>query len=290
MIENQTFAIPGSAPAAPVISPTRPLPAITDAVDLDARTQGPTGQVVINGSAAGASANGLAITGGNTTIRGVVIQRFGNIGIVITGSGNNVIAGNRIGTTADGLLPAPNGGSGIVIDGPPSNRIGGGSADRNVLSGNRVTGITVMNGATGNLIQGNYIGVGADGLSDVANQIAGLDIQTANNVIRGNVISGNNVVGSFGGLYLETGATANLVAGNLIGLAADGSRALGNAGPGVVITGAASRNTIGGLVAADRNVISGNVKQGIHIAGATSSTNVIQGNYVGTDAAGLYRL
>src|SRR5206468_2779276 len=60
----------------------------------------------------------------------------------------------------------------------------------------------------------------------------------------------------------------------------------GNAGPGVVITGAASRNTIGGLVAADRNVISGNVKQGIHIAGATSSTNVIQGNYVGTDAAG----
>ncbi len=143
-----------------------------------------------------------------------------------------------------------------------------------------------MNGASGTLIQGNYIGVGADGRSDVANQIAGLDIQTANNVIRGNVISGNNVVGSSGGLYLETGATSNLVAGNLIGLAADGTRGFGNAGPGVVITGSASRNTIGGLVAADRNMISGNGKQGVHIAGTTSSTNVIQGNYVGTDAAG----
>ena len=54
----------------------------------------------------------------------------------------------------------------------------------------------------------------------------------------------------------------------------------------MLITGAASNNTIGGPTAADRNVISGNDGQGVRIDGAGATGNVLSGNYIGTNAAG----
>ena len=50
---------------------------------------------------------------------------------------------------------------------------------------------------------------------------------------------------------------------------------------GISVTG--SNNTIGGTTAAARNVISGNATQGINVVG---SMNLIEGNSVGTNAAG----
>jgi hypothetical protein len=47
---------------------------------------------------------------------------------------------------------------------------------------------------------------------------------------------------------------------------------------------------IGGTVAGSRNVISGNRQDGIVINGSGARYNVIQGNYVGTNAAGTGRL
>ena len=89
----------------------------------------------------------------------------------------------------------------------------------------------------------------------------------AGNVISGSVEDGVGVgVGN---------ASDNVVAGNLIGTNAAGTAALGNGGDGVDLTGPATGNTIGGTIAAARNVISGNTRDGVDISGrqrrATSS-------------------
>jgi CSLREA domain-containing protein len=281
--DSITFAIPGLG--VQTIQLTAALPAISDPVTIDATTQG--NWVVLDGTSAGATSTGLAITSGNTSVRGFVVQRFGQAGIGIS-SGQNVIAGNRIGTTADGLSLAPNAGSGIVIVGSSSNTIGGSTiADRNVISGNGAYGVEISGGG-GNTVLGNYIGVGADGRADVRNEDGGVSIASANNVVRGNVISANNLVGplSHGVFIGGAGAFSNVVAGNLIGPAADGTRGFPNAGAGIFITDGASNNTIGGVGAADRNVISGNSADGVRIASATSAGNLIQGNFIGLEADG----
>jgi hypothetical protein len=73
------------------------------------------------------------------------------------------------------------------------------------------------------------------------------------------------------------------VAGNLIGLHADGNGY--NAVNGVVVQDA-SGAVIGGTTSADRNVISDMDDNGIVITGSTSSGNLIRGNYIGTDLSG----
>ena len=56
-----------------------------------------------------------------------------------------------------------------------------------------------------------------------------------------------------------SGTGSNLIEGNLIGTAADGLSALGNAFDGVLILNASGGNTVGGTVAGAGNVISGNL-------------------------------
>ena len=54
----------------------------------------------------------------------------------------------------------------------------------------------------------------------------------------------------------------------------------------MVIQGGASSNTIGGSTAAARDVISANLTGGIELAGAGTTGNVIEGDFVGTDGTG----
>ena len=83
----------------------------------------------------------------------------------------------------------------------------------------------------------------------------------------------------------------NLVEGNLIGLGADGDIVtvpVGDLNAGVsFFTGGqnsiGTHNTIGGVTAAARNVISGN-QSNILLQGG--SYNLIEGNYIGTDTTG----
>ncbi len=91
------------------------------------------------------------------------------------------------------------------------------------------------------------------------------------------------------GIEIQVGANGNTVAGNYIGsLSALGANVAGegNTDNGLRVLGAS--NTIGGLTAADRNVIAGN-QQGIQISGLGIG-NLIIGNYIGTDATGLVAL
>lgn len=97
---------------------------------------------------------------------------------------------------------------------------------------------------------------------------------------------------SSNGIFLDSGS--NTIVGNYIGTNADGTAAAANGGDGIgIFSGTnlvdASNNTIGGTVAADRNVISGNSQNGIGITaqdGGTASSNTITGNYIGTNASG----
>ena len=86
----------------------------------------------------------------------------------------------------------------------PTNTIGGTIAGaRNIISGNDIEGIRIAgSGATGNMVQGNYIGTDVNGTADLGNSQSGVEISTApTNTIVGtiagarNIISGNDIEG-----------------------------------------------------------------------------------------------
>ncbi len=88
------------------------------------------------------------------------------------------------------------------------------------------------------------------------------------------------IVGFNIGIYLTNGGN-DTITGNYIGTS-DGVSA--NPNKWGILAGPASSNvTIGGTTAAARNVVSGNTGSGIQLDGLT---NTVQGNYVGTNAAG----
>jgi parallel beta-helix repeat protein len=92
-----------------------------------------------------------------------------------------------------------------------------------------------------------------------------------------NVISGN----AFYGIAIhDSTTTGNLVQGNYIGTNQAGTAAQPNAFAGVAIYLGAHGNTISG------NVLSGNTYQGVFIGDAGSNSNLVQGNFIGTDPSG----
>ena len=84
-------------------------------------------------------------------------------------------------------------------------------------------------------------------------------------------------------MITDTATSGNVVTGNIIGLAIDGTTPLPNADTGVHLGVLAQNNTIGGLTPGERNIISGNAGNGVTIEG---SGNIVSGNYIGTDAGG----
>jgi len=168
---------------------------------------------------------------------------------------------------------------------------GGGSAIRGlVINRSGADGIKIEVGADGNTIEGNYIGTNVAGNAALANDDDGIEVDSNNNVIRNNLISGNTDVG-----LLLHGGDGNLVVGNLIGTDAAGMVAISPANPGsarngITIRNGADNNIIGGTTAAERNVISGNQDDGVFIASTAGAGNVILGNYIGVDITGAAAL
>lgn len=149
------------------------LPAITDTLILNGLTEPDAGGspvVVLDGGLT--VSEGLDVQASGTTIRGLVIQRFSNRGVLIrSGASNVTVAGNYIGTDLTGLIARGNGIWGIDILGAGSGVMIGGSAlaDRNVIGGNTGFGGIAVNATSNVTIQGNLIGVGVDGTTAVAN-------------------------------------------------------------------------------------------------------------------------
>jgi titin len=267
------------------------LPVIQNAVILDATTQpGYSGSPLIelNGAAAASAAIGLWVTAGNSVIRGFVINRFGDRGILLQTGGGNVVTGNYVGTDVTGQVALPNG-SGINVVTSNNNVIGGTTpAARNLVSGNRGAGISVYTGASNNLVEGNYVGTDVSGTFSVGNGygVGVYGVNTTANTIggtaagAGNLISGNGSGSTGDGVSIFASATGTLVQANLIGTDISGQHLLGNAGSGVGISSAGNR--VGGGGGVGRNILSGNGGYGVALlTGATN--NVISGNLIGTD-------
>lgn len=153
-------------------------------------------------------------------------------------------------------------------------------------------GIEISAGSDNNTIVGNYLGsltdTGLDAGASEANSLNGLKVLGANNTIggttagAGNVLSGNNDCGI---TITGAAATGNVVQGNLIGTNATGTAVIANSVDGILIDVNATNNTIGGTTAAARNIISGNVDDGIELDNGAAG-NIVRGNFIGTDITG----
>jgi len=257
----------------------------------------PNGTIILPGAGVGLSGVSNNTIGGTAAGAGNVISGNINYGIEIrvnTATGNTV-QGNFVGTNAGGDGAIPNRWDGIIINDSPGNTIGGTAAGaRNVISGNGnffvAAGVYIFdNDATGNVVQGNYIGSSQNGAADLGNFGDGVFIDRApGNTIGGTTAAARNVLSGNGGRGVQiagAGASGNLVRGNYIGTDASGALDLGNTGDGVFISGAPG-NSVGGTAAGARNVISGNDQEGVQIYDTAATGNLVQGNYIGTDQTG----
>jgi Ca2+-binding RTX toxin-like protein len=232
-----------------------------------------TNSVTIDGASENAylqSQYGISVSTPIVVLNGAATNSLD--GLILT-AGNSKIDGLVIENFASDNL---NGGGGIVLEGA---------------------------GATNDVIQGNYIGVGVDGSTAVEND-AGILITSgaSNNLIGGATVADRNVISGneYDGIDIEpqlgnpVQSTGNIVEGNFIGTNALGAAAVGNGNDGIYIQ--AAGNTVGGYAAGDGNLISGNGGNGIEISGVigfgafVAQNNLVEGNFIGTDVTGLAAL
>ncbi|MDQ6708573.1 MAG: FG-GAP-like repeat-containing protein, partial [Acidobacteriota bacterium] len=271
------FNIPGSG--VPVITLTDGYQTFTDTVTIDGTTQS-AGRVEI---AAGFSP--IQIDANNCVVRGLATYA-GNFayGVRLRAS-NCVIEGNYIGFKANGTKP--NYGdyaAGVLLDaGGTNNLIGGTTAQaRNIISNCNV-GIYFGNAGPGTVIRGNYIGTNPAGTAAFGNNYATYPAgPTLDITLGGSTAGAGNVISaSVNDAFIVNNAA--LIQGNFFGTTADGMQPLANGSSAITLQGS-KPVTIGGTTPAARNVIAASGSAGIQ-AGSPGST-LIQGNFIGTNAAG----
>lgn len=252
---------------------------------------GSPGTVVVNNTACSNTGGGLVISnlngmGGRSgqTPNGVIEPSV-------------TISTNLIGVFKNSqgeYVPAPNGGNGITLSNVSGALIGINSGDpgdpvHNIIGANGGAGILIEGAQSqNNTINNSIVGTDPNGTAGLGNGGGGIKIvdannnligvqSPANNYFRRNVISGN--IGA--GVMIE-GATAtnNQVKTNWMGLAPNQNFGPGNSGDGVLLTGGAHGNQIGGPDAADGNVIIASGGAGIRLSETAGS-----GNLMGKNAA-----
>lgn len=172
--------------------------------------------------ALGNTGDGLSISGGGFNSIGGLTEGDRNIisgntfrGIFLFGGGTilNTIQNNYIGTDITGSVDLGNGFGGIGSVGVTRNQIGGTDpAARNVISGNNGDGIGMVGGDR-NIIQGNYIGIAADGVTAVGNSGAGIGINGANRTQIGGTVTGAGNTIAFNGQTFTQGGV-NIFSGD----------------------------------------------------------------------------
>jgi hypothetical protein len=278
--------------------------------------QGSSGNVIIgnrvgthiNGSQPLANEIGIVIENGSDNVIGGPQPGAGNlisgnreVGVLIEGAGavGTRIQGNFIGSNAEGQAPVVREDAdtllnalqqaGVALVNAGSTLVGGpGPGEGNLLSGNYVG--VVIAGSGAHVVQGNRIGTGVEGRSQLAN-VVGVYINSASgqriggsSTGEGNVISGNRRVGVE---ILGAGSSGNIIDGNLIGVAADGvSTLVSSDGPAVQPAGIfvldASDNLIGSISGGPGNLIAGN-EVGVYFL---SRSGVARGNAVAGNTIG----
>jgi hypothetical protein len=247
------FDIPGSGPQ--VITPLSALPPITSPVTIDGYTQpgsrpntSATGDnavpsIVIDGSMITniSQSLGLQVQANDSTVEGLVIQNFGGIGAVLSGSGD-VLQGDFIGTNATGMAAQPNSlGVGVIGSG---DVIGGTSpAARDIISGNdigvaiaslAIGGSSLLTAEPGSVVQNDLIGTSATGTGNLGNSVIGVALAGSGNIVGGTAPGQANTI-AFNG---EVGSALNIGVGVVvIGLSPDSSSPISVQSTGDLISG-----------------------------------------------------
>ncbi len=231
--------------------------------------------IEIDGTSLGAIDGIFNISAGDSTvIRGLVMNRSAREKVYVGTVDNVQLYGNYFGTDPTGMIAQP-----VASDDLPPIIIGQGSTaahiggvlpgQRNIVSGNTGGSIYVGGPAThpsGGFIQGNYVGVAADGVTTLANKYGiSLDDGTHDYTVGGDAAAARNVVENnlSSGITLQSGSFSNSIINN---------RIVANVNHGVFAT-SASDSVIRG------NVIGENHEAGIYVEGSTAT--VITGNYIG---------
>jgi hypothetical protein len=298
------FTIPGTG--VHTISPINGLDPITNAITIDGYTQlGSSANTLPNGDNAvllieldgefitgtpyGQFPYGLLVAGSGTIIRGLVINRCAGAAIEFVYPSNPqgvIIQGCFLGTDSSGMLRRPNKRG---VDPFATRCLIGGTdpANRNVIAANYLEGI-YMTAAFSNVVQGNFIGVAADGISPLGNGGAGIGLIGFGQSCIGTLIGGNapgarNIISDNRyGVVMQGPASINgTVVGNIIGADVTGAVPLGNNQQGVFVTAGATGNSVGGTASGSGNLIAYNAWSGVQVGpDAGSTNNAILGNSI----------
>ncbi|HET7138406.1 MAG TPA: NosD domain-containing protein, partial [Gaiellaceae bacterium] len=283
-----------------------PLPAITQPVVLDAATQPSVTApgIVLDGSSCATCADGLVVTGGGSTIKGLAVVGFDGRGVVFdgtqTGAGGNTLETSAVGWDPETSFFKNNGAAGVAILSSPNNTIGGSAAakvvvagDGNSAAGDDQTEILITGTASsGNVVSGNWIGLGADGTSspDTANGVV-VTAGAHDNTIGGAASAGNTFFVFYqDAIDIRSAGSGNVVAGNSIGVDDEGTVGSSDRGigvedsPGTTIGDSAvppgfADTTRGNVVAGATGGV------GILVSGSSDGTRIV-GNFIGTDRQG----
>ena len=179
---------------------------------------------------------------------------------------------------------------GVGIIGGSNNLIGGSDdGTENVISGNGFSynqgGVGFNQNSENNVIKRNFIGTDLTGTKAIPNSQYGVFFYSSNNntvggklLSEGNIISGNQKNG-----ILVDYSSGISIKGNIIGLDLSGTKKLGNQSSGILLYSSES-NAIGSTNYSERNIISGNERDGIRIWTNESMDNTVIGNIIGLSA------
>lgn len=263
----------------------------TDATGTQRRGNGQNGVLMTQGAAR--NQLGGSVTGGNDPTAGVFVRPpQGNLisgnqanGVSLTGGATqNVLSGNFVGTTASGNAALGNRLDGVAIDKADGNRLIGCTVNQspfvyyNVLSGNGRIGLRITD-SNDTTVHANFLGVGADNATLVANGEDGLLVsgtsrgtQVGGVIPLGNVISGNNRHG----IEVRDRASGFTSFNTFAGTFAFGGAAP-NRGDGILITSSGGENLI------RTSIVSGNLGHGIELGGQATGVQVTD-TAVGTNS------
>jgi len=253
-------------------------------LDVDGLPAGNRGNGVFVQSMSRPDSTGNTIGGLEPSERNVISSNGRGVFFFPTGSSDNQVLGNYIGTDTTGTLPRGNTFDGILIQGAPRNRIGGPEPGaRNVISANSPTGSGVLVlGADDTVIQGNRIGTDIAGRFSLGNSSHGIHLQGSERCIVGGAAPGaGNLIGNNSDGVNVQGGSDNVIQGNVIGTDPEGVRPLGNRKAGVRLTGDGGHR-VGGTNPGESNEIcfSGECGVSVGTAAADQHGNPLRGNSI----------
>jgi hypothetical protein len=150
------------------------------------------------------------------------------------------------------------------------------------------SGIQLSDADPANVIEGNFIGTDVTGTAAQGNRLGIFLFRTPKNQIGGTTPAARNLISGNTSTGIETFITSeNVIEGNYFGTDRSGTgivSSTSNGAAGIQLNAICDSNRIGGTSAGARNVISGHQAAAISFQGTVG--NIVEGNYIGTDATG----